>query len=155
QPQWGQASPAAGPGGHPGAAPVADGRTQPSGLITWLFRGAIGVVVLRGLYLLANIIVSVFIVGLAATATTTDGYMATAGITMLLVLGALAIVDIASLALLVVAIIAAVQAQGRARTGALVVGGAVVVSFLAYVLTRIIFLVVQSSMGANLDGLMV
>lgn len=152
QPQWGQASPAA--SGYPGAAPASAGQAQPSGLITWLFRGAIGVVVLRGLYLLANIVVSVFIVGLAATATTTDGYMAGAGIAMLLVLGALVIVDIASVALLVVAIIAAVQAQGRARTGALVVGAAVVLSFGAYILTRVVFTVVQAGM-ADFDALMV
>ena len=111
-------------------------------------------VVIRALYVLANIVVSVFVVGLASTAASADDAMTTAGIGVLLLLGALLIVVAASLALLVLSIVSLVKTQGRARTGAIIIGAAVVLSFLAYLATRGIFLVVQNGAGADVDALM-
>ena len=151
QPQWGQASPAAPYGSGAGASPAA--AAAPAGLVRWLFLGAIAVVVIRGLYLLSNIIVSAFVVGLAQSAASADDAMASAGIGMLLLLLGLLVVDAVSVALLVLAIVVVAKSSGRSRTGAIVVGAAVLASFLVYLATRFLFFMLQSSAGTDVDAL--
>ena len=151
QPQWGQASPAAPYATGPGSSPAAP--AAPAGLVRWLFLGAIAVVVVRGLYLLSNIIVSAFIVGIVQSAVSGDDAMASAGIGVLLLLLGLVVVDIVSVALLVLAIVVVVKSSGRTRTGAIVVGAAVLASFLVYLATRFLFFMLQNGAGYDVDAL--
>src|SRR5699024_8371829 len=151
QPQWGQASPAAPYATGPGSSPAAP--AAPAGLVRWLFLGAIAVVVVRGLYLLSNIIVSAFIVGIVQSAVSGDDAMASAGIGVLLLLLGLVVVDIVSVALLVLAIGVVVKSSGRTRTGAIVVGAAVLASFLVYLATRFLFFMLQNGAGYDVAAL--
>lgn len=160
---WGQSSPAPGTGypGDPAAgafssppvSPVSR-KTAVAGLVKWMFIGAIAVVALRGIYLLSNVIVSVFIVGLVDSVTDPDALAATAGISMLALLLFLGLVTLVSLALLVLAIIAAVKAAGRGRVGAIVVGSTVVLSFAIYLVARVIGLIAQNGAQFDSDALM-
>src|SRR5699024_7135188 len=137
QPQWGQASPAAPYATGPGSSPAAP--AAPARRVRGLSLCAIAVLAVRVLYLLSNIIVSAFIVGVVQSAVSGDDAMASAGIGVLLLLLGLVVVDIVSVALLVLAIVVVVKSSGRTRTGAIVVGAAVLASFLVYLATRFLF----------------
>ncbi|ASK65417.1 hypothetical protein CFK39_05740 [Brachybacterium avium] len=119
----------------------------PVGLIRWMFIVGIAVVAVRALLVLSTIVLPVFF-GLASTATDPDDAMISIGIGS-------AITVVLSVALLTLAIIVAVKAQGRGRTGAIIVGGAVVLSFVVFLVVffigRFLFITAPGATGGDVD----
>lgn len=126
--------------------------TAPAGLITWMFFVGIAVVAVRTLLVLGTIALSVFFfVGLASTATDPNDVMISFGIGSVVISGGQLVTVVLSVALLTLAIIVAVKAKERGRTGAIIVGGAVVLSFVAFFIARYIFIIAPVSAGDDVD----
>ncbi|ATG51017.1 hypothetical protein CFK38_05345 [Brachybacterium vulturis] len=150
QGQWGQDPPEGAP------APSADA-TAPVGLIRWLFVIGIAVVTVRALLVLVSILLSVYFYGLASTATDTDDVMISFGVGSIVISAGQLVTVVLSVALLTLAIIVAVKARERGRTGAIIVGGAVVLSFVIFVLVffigRFLFINAPGVAGDGVDGI--
>lgn len=107
-----------------------------------MFYGAIAVIVIR---LIGN--VAVFAGGMLAGGMSSSAVMGITGIFGILYLLANGIV---SLALLVLAVMVAIQASGRGRTGAIIVAATLIVAVIAYWIINIPYQVVIS--GATDTG---
>lgn len=147
----GYGSPAPAPAGYPGTAGAATSApaTAPSALdklTKWLLILAIAVVAVRLVQYIVGAVAG-FAIG-ASSAGGGDAMGVTAlggGIGALLML---LLNGVVSLALLVVAIIVAVQARGRGRIGALIVVGAIVLAVVLYWVVQVIYMI---AVGASTD----
>lgn len=140
---------------HTGVSPVSP--TAPVGLIRWMFFVGIAVVAVRALLVLSTIFLSVYYFGLASTATDPNDLMISFGIGSVVISGGQLVTVVLSVALLTLAIIVAVKAKERGRTGAIIVGGAVVLSFVVYVavyfVARFIFITGPGFPGGDVDSI--
>ena len=145
--QWGQA-PA--PAGYPGSAGATTGTSPaPSSTIDkltkWLLILAIAVVGVRLLQFIIGVIAGFALSAPAAAGGDIGGTALGGGIVALLMM---LVNGLVSLALLVLAIVVAVQARGRGRTGAIIVAGALVV---AVVLFWILYAIQVVTVGGAAD----
>lgn len=163
-PAWGQASPppapqqsaapmggyagsASAPGGYPGTAPAATSGASP-GLRKWLNISVITLLVLRTLVGVGAVILG-FAVGFSSGAGLGyDGTLAVAGIGAILLLLLLGVIVLVTLAVLVLSIMVGVQSSGRARIGAFVIAGTLVLSWFAY----LILVVAQNAVTESVAG---
>lgn len=135
------------PAGYPGTTGAATtaGGTAPSsllGLTKWMLILAIAVVAIRAILGIIG-----FGTGFAIGAAGTSVGVGTAA--LLLSLATLLVNGLVSLGLLVVAVIVAIQAKGRGRTGAIIIAAAIIVSIVLY---WIVFAIRQVGMSAAADS---
>ena len=136
QQQWSQSSPPPAPGGYPGTSgypgaagasaglPGTGGTSTLGKLVSWMFYAVLAVVAVR---LIGNVIVfAIQFAGGATGSTATAGVGTAFGIVVLLVNG------LVTLALLVLAVMVAIQAKSRGRTGAIIILATVVLAVIAY-----------------------
>lgn len=150
--QWSQASPPPAPAGYPGsvghagaAAPAAGGGSTVGKLVTWMFYAVLAVVAVR---LIGNVIVfGIGFLGGAAGSMELAGVGSIFGILLLIANG------IVTLALLVLAVMVAIQARGRARTGAIIILATVVLAVIAYWILRGILLAVYANADYGTIGI--
>jgi len=149
---WNQASPPPAPAGYPGsagaagaAAPAGGGSSTVGKLVTWMFYAVLAVVAVR---LIGNVIVfGIGFVGGAAGSMEIAGVGSIFGILLLIANG------IVTLALLVLAVMVAIQAQGRGRTGAIIILATVVLAVIAYWILRGILLAVYANADYSTVGI--
>lgn len=129
--------------------------SAPVSLIRGMFVLGITVVAVRALLVLSTILLWVYFYGLASTATNQDDALISIGIGSAVSSAGQLITVVLSVALLTLAIIVAVKARGRGRTGAIIVGGAVVLSFIVFVVVffigRFLFITAPGATGGDVD----
>lgn len=140
--------------GFPGPVPGGSGsvREAVAPFAKWLFIGAIAVVVARTLAGLSSFAWG-FLMGYSTTAMDYDDVNAMGSIGALLVIGLIGLVVLVSTAELILAIVVAVKAQGRGRTGAIIIAATIGASFLLYWILRIVSaLVLSAAMSGSMGG---
>jgi hypothetical protein len=148
--QWGQV-PQPGAGSYPGApgfsaVPGAGGSSTPRKLATWMLVLVIAVIAVR---ILREVVVfaAAFVSGAVTANGSADGGLAAAGIGGILAILLMIANVVVTLALLVFAIIVAVQASGRGRTGAIVVAATLIVAVVLYWIVYGIYLAFSYGAG--------